>query len=141
MNSSCTNCWTSAPANQNHCSSCSHLIKRLQEAEKTMARIGHDRIKQFRQQVRSEDVGGYMKLGAKMGVAGALAVGAVATVMSGPIGVAVGVAAMSAMRSDKDEWRSAAGVLGEANAKLLSEYKTAEKVAKVAKKELEKRKS
>ncbi|MDG2084768.1 MAG: hypothetical protein P8K66_07390 [Planctomycetota bacterium] len=106
-----------------------------------MARIGHDRIKQFRQQVRSEDVGGYMKLGAKLGVAGALAVGTVATVMSGPVGVAVGVAAMSAMRSDKDEWRSEAGVLGEENAKLLSEYKRAEKVAKVAKKELEKRKA
>lgn len=81
-----------------------------------------------------------MKLGAKLGVAGALALGAAVTVMSGGVGAAVGLAAMSAMRSDKDEWRSEAGVLGEANAKLLSEYKTAEKAAKVAKKSLEKRK-
>jgi hypothetical protein len=86
------------------------LIKRFKEAKKTMARIGHDRIKQFRQQVRSEDVGIYTILEAKLAAEVALVVGEV-------------------------------GVLGEANAKLLSEYNRAEKVKKVAKKKLEKRKA
>lgn len=46
--------------------------------------------------------GSKVKLAAKLGIAGALALGTTAAVMSGPIGVAVGAAAIRAMRSDED---------------------------------------